>query len=341
MSEQQNQNEGYQSVPPNIQPAGYPPVTPPGMGYPPGATFPPPGVDGRPDPAFQQGQPFPPPPPPQGPFSTPRYRFYFSEDKMRRYFNPAPRQPILCILGGVFCLFISPIFLLLIFLPVFIGLTLMTVGLVWLIFKYVSRPSEEQYQAWLEERQRYLVDEAHRKAFLGNANADERFFFKGSVGPGTQAAKKYKEVYRKSSRLGLHYSINTYTIMFLTRDNIVVLSSEIDALNQMWATTEVRYYYYEHVSGVLFGDRVHEVNMPQPQAVRAHLRTQIFGLLIDNGEVMGSDTVVSMHIENASGATLATKDTDDLIQRMLSQLKVHKMSRLASLRENDTLSDRG
>jgi hypothetical protein len=214
------------------------------------------------------------------------------------------------------------------------GLTLIIVGLIWLIFKYVSRPNDGQYQGWLEERQRYLVGEAHRKAFLGNTTIDndQLFIFKGSVEPGAA----YKEVYRKSSRFGLHYSINTYTIIFLTKDNIVVLSSGINALNQMWTTTEVRYYYYEHVSGVLIADKVLEVN--SPQATQARLRAQKFNLLIDSGESVGSDTVISMHIENASGATVTTKDSDDLIQRLITLLKDHKMSRLAALRKNEALS---
>lgn len=354
MSDQQNQE--HQSIPsmgPSTPP-GYPPNAAfrqnptAGMGYPPNT---PTGAGIPPSAAFQPAQPFP----PNGAYAPssqllappPRYQFHFSEKKMRRYFKLAPRVPLLCILLGILCLFISPVFLFLVFLPAFAGLTLLVIGMVWLIFKLVSRPNAQQYQGWLEERKRYLVSEARRKAFLENVaiESDQLFVFEGSVRPGTSTAKNYKEVYRKPSnysqfnQFGAHYSINTYTIVFPIQDNVVVLSSEIDALNQAWTTTQVNYYYYEHVSGVQIADKALEMNAPQ--VTQARLRTQTFGLLIDNGKFVGSDSVVSMHIESVSGATATTIDADELIQRLLSQIKKHQKSRLAALRENEILSGRG
>lgn len=353
MSDQPDQGQHYQPVPPTSAPnlaQNFPPRTPAGQGFPP-AGYPPGAASGQhsaPDATSQPGlasRPAPPfspnevgTAPPQLPFAAPRYRFYFSEAQMRRYFHPSPRRPLLCMLGGIICLFVSPIFLLLFFLPVLAGLTLLAVGLGLLIFEYASRPGEEQYQGWLEERQRYLVDASHQKVFFMNTTieSDQLFVFRGFVEPGTPGAGKYKEVYRKASRFGPHYNVNTSTIIFLAKDNIVVLSSDMNALDQMWSTTEVRYYYYEHVSGVLIADKVLEVTTPQ--AARARLRAQAFGLLIDSGDIMGSNTVMSMHIETASGAVVATRDNDDLIQRLISLLKVHKMSHLAALRENEALS---
>jgi len=119
----------------------------------------------------------------------------------------------------------------------------------------------------------------------------------------------------------------------------VVLISKINALDQVWSTTAVRYYYYKHVSGVLVGGKVLEANLPQ--TAQFHLPAQAFGLMIDSGDVLGSDIVRSMHIENSRGAIIATGDSDDLMQRLISLLKVHKMSRLAALREYMMLSRTG
>jgi hypothetical protein len=286
---------------------------------------------------------------------SPRYRFHFSEKKMRRYFYSALSQTVLWIMWGMVCLLTSVIFLLLVFLPAFailrqsivnqvlsiVGLVLLTaglvqiiVGLIWLAFKCLSRPGARQYQGWLDERLEALVDNAHRKAFLGNTvvDNDQVFIFQGAVEPGTAAAKNYTEVYRKSSKHRVHYSINTYIIMFLTKDTIVVLSSEVNALNQWWTTTSVRYYYYEHISGVLVEDAELEVKS------RTYLCAQAFSLLIDSGDVMGSGIIINMHIENARGQTIAANNNNELIQRLISLLKEHKMSRLAALRANAAVS---
>ena len=57
----------------------------------------------------------------------------------------------------------------------------------------------------------------------------------------------------------------------------------------------VRYYYYEHVSGIQIADTVLEITTNQN--IQAHFQAQVFYLLIDSGEQVGSDMVVSMELE--------------------------------------------
>ena len=219
MNDQQNQSQEY----PSTSNTGYPPSQqlPPNMGYPPSQQLPP-----------NMGYP------PSQQLPTQRYQFHFSEKQMRRYFNPSPLRPLQCLIGGIVLLFISPVFLLFFILPVLAGITLILVGSIWLIIKYTVRPSDEQYRGWLEERQLFLVNKAHQKAFLDLTQLESpRFVFKGSIRPNTLEAKNYKEVYKKDTRFGPHFSINTHLIIFLTKDNIIVFSSGINALDQMWSTT--------------------------------------------------------------------------------------------------------
>ncbi len=226
-------------------------------------------------------------------------------------------------------LFISPVFLLFFILPVLAGITLILVGSIWLIIKYTVRPSDEQYRGWLEERQLFLVNKAHQKAFLDLTQLESpRFVFKGSIRPNSLEAKNYKEVYKKDTRFGPHFSINTHLIIFLTKDNIIVFSSGINALDQMWSTSTVRYYYYEHVSGIQIADTVLEITTNQN--IQAHFQAQVFYLLIDSGEQVGSDMVVSMGLEDANGTIAATESNDQLINRLISLLKDHKVSKLAA-----------
>jgi hypothetical protein len=286
------------------------------------------------------------------------YTYNFTEKQMRYYFEPPPVRPIkkllillilyfLLALGSlvVFSLeiprlfsliqthttasstdFITPGSMLILFILLIVFGWRCYIS--WINFQYEwseyseekkhTPPTEDEYQAWLDERYFDLYEKAKRKLRLVRSESELSLI--GGIFP---SEEDKRPLVRSLRNRRWHSSLNVCKYVFLTKDNMKVFSSEIDALHQKNRNESSSHYFYEHIVSVSFEEIIQPFKFENPPELK-FIKRQYFSFAIDNGDYI-SPNIMSASLQSPQGDF---NDLEEIVANFLMLLRDHKVSRV-------------
>src|SRR5207302_11473283 len=127
-----------------------------------------------------------------------------------------------------------------------VGLLPLVVGAI-ILFLLRAKPSDRQYEQWLEDQFNTLTSTVLQKLNIDRSQVAgmQRLYLHSYVIPGSADAQKFTDVRAKKGKDRIwRFSINAYTYFVPTDDHIAIFSSYIDALSQSAHVEEAHHYYY-------------------------------------------------------------------------------------------------
>lgn len=207
------------------------------------------------------------------------------------------------------------------------GLILFAVGGIPLFIHYTQRPTDEQYEKWVEERCEPLYSKALERLHLDEKDDCESIIeVRGGISSLQQLTKKFpeKEVVVKRLKNGFrHYSINSSIYIFLTKDNIAIYSGYINALAQHERFEDADRYYYQDIVAV---STTGPVFMSGDGPSNMEVQRQGFLVRINNGDAVGTDYAARVILRNGENRELV-KGVDEVVPALLQLLIDHKEAR--------------
>jgi hypothetical protein len=229
----------------------------------------------------------------------------FSEDEMRRYFAPFPRQSLpFFVIGGL--LFLGGLFSL--SLPGSAGLILSVIGLIVLsiggIIVYAtiggSKPTDREYDQWVADQGQALVPHALRKLGLDVSQIQGvPLRIRGLVLPGTKEGEGFEgaEARVKRGRDGKwRCSVNTFLYFLPAPDRLTAYEGIVSAMNQISRRDRTYEYYYADVVGATTADVQDRITLNN---IQYRFRLQRFSLRINNGDSIGATVFGAPLSDNA------------------------------------------
>lgn len=228
----------------------------------------------------------------QGPVATSARLISASE--MRRYFstNNETVAIIMIVTGTIFLLiglFIGP------FSQPFQSVSLIVIGLIVALFGvgsivapiFGSKPTDAEYDAWLNARASRLLKRAMRKLAIDSQKTQGYLQVHGFVLSGMSGPYRYRpdELRWKKGHDGrVRFSVNVYMYFFPADDYVVVFIDDVNAFNQRAHHEKIEEYLYRDIVGVIISDEQNFLMINQMQ----HLyRIQRFSLQFSNGDSLG------------------------------------------------------
>lgn len=255
---------------------------------------------------------------------------------MRAYFkkNETPRKMVmwLSIILGFFSLaliFFLPGYSLLCF---YIGGAFCLIACIaWMSINFgVHPPTDKEYDSWVKVRaKRALCGELHKlNQDLLEDELDQIVYIHGFVLKGTSNAKYYRsqDLFWKRGKDGLQrYSINVYRYFLALRHQLVVITIDINAVNQRDLRVKTHEYFFADVVAVTTEDE-QDIFTDDDGNEHAY-RTQSFQLRICDGKAVNA-TIRSQPLdyeEKLETYELPTsEDVDDTIARLRMLIRSHK-----------------
>jgi len=250
----------------------------------------------------------------------------FSESEMRRYFSKGLTDAIVITIVGIVLIIVgsgipglAPV--------VFLGLGLGAIGIVITAYKlFASKPSDQEYDKWLENHANALVFGAGDKLGM-QRNQVEAHIIKqtllsihGFVLPGMSEAYKYRidELRAKKGKDGVwRFSVNVYTYFFPEEHHLGAFVGDVNALNQSAHNDKTEEYFYQDVVGATVSD---EQNTIEFRGKKYQYRIQQFSLRITNGDSIGA-TVNARPADNRQNAPIFSIP-DSGIDRTIAYLRM-------------------
>ena len=180
--------------------------------------------------------------------------------------------------------------------------------------KKYTPPTEDEYQAWLDERCLDRYEKAKIKLYLARFESELRL-----IGGKLPSGEDEPPLVRSLPNGRWHASLNVCKYVFLTKDSMKVFTSEIDALHQRRRKETSSHYFYEHVVSVSFDDSL------QPLEGKSKLfKIRTFSFAFDNGETI-SPNIMSAFLQSPQGDF---DDLEEVVANFLMLLRDHKVSRV-------------
>jgi len=248
----------------------------------------------------------------------------FTEAEMKRYFSNIPRGAVVtAIIGAVLFIvgFNIQLFLLL-------GLVLLLIGSGIIAAKVVgSKPTDQEYDAWLVTQAQSLISRAINKLGLDPSQITEQpLQIHGFVLSGMRDAMRYRadEPCTKKGKDGIwRYSVNVYTFFFPEEHHLAAYVNDVNALNQSAHNEMTAEYFYRDVVGATTGD---DQDTIMYKGKKYQYRIQRFALRITSGDSIGV-SVNAMPMGNKQGSpvfTVLDSGIDQAIARLRMLLRSKK-----------------
>lgn len=207
----------------------------------------------------------------------------FSEAQMKRYFSTGSARSIMIVIVGVLLVIVG-IYLNFLILSGVGALLIIAGGIVIMVAR--SRPSDKEFDRWLEGQSNALAAAALEKLHLHpNQVLGPPLHLHGYVLPGTKDARNYDEIRQKQGKDGQwRFSANVYTFFFPADHHIAVFSSGIDALDQSAHVEQAYHYFYHDIVGVAAQDVQDTINFKGRDYT---VLLQQFSLKVANGDAIG------------------------------------------------------
>ncbi|HLI09444.1 MAG TPA: hypothetical protein VKV40_22975 [Ktedonobacteraceae bacterium] len=268
------------------------------------------------------------------------FRQEFSEKQMRAYFtkNEAPRKMVMwssTILGlfSLTLIFFLPSYSLLCF---YAGCVFSLIACIaWLSIKFgVHPPTDKEYDVWVEVRaRRALIGELRKlNQDFSEDELDQIVFIHGFVLKGTSNAKYYRsqDLFWKRGKDRLQrYSINVFRYFLALRHQLVVITIDINAVNQRDLRVKTHEYFFADVVAVTTEDE-QDIFTDDDGSEHAY-RTQSFQLRICDGKAVNA-TIRSQPLdyeEKLETYELPTfEDVEDTIACLRMLIRSHKQGSL-------------
>jgi hypothetical protein len=197
------------------------------------------------------------------------------------------------------------------------------------IFFLIFTPDDASYDRWLNAQANSLYYRGLSTLGLDDRQVWTSLCLHGYVMPDDspwyyQHKNRYDRAslcYKKDRHNNIHYSINLYLYYFLTRDDISIFYSDVNAFHQLQHIEELHHYYYEHIIGISVG----EFRQINPSTYLSPDATQIegFSFLLDNGHKIGINTTLEIHQINYGNAKIETT-INSILHSLLFLIRDHK-----------------
>jgi hypothetical protein len=259
----------------------------------------------------------------------------FTEAEMRRYFVKPPSWPIptgiigalLFLIGlatmrdtGGTCLGIGVV-------------VLAVAGIGYYLTAMGSKPTDEEYDAWVARKTAGLEPEARRAlSLLDNSQVVGQVLrVDGVVLPTLQNLQAYGEVHTKQGKDGItRFSINSVKYFYPEEHKLGACRDVVNALNQGMHKARTEEFFYTDIVGVTTADTSIPVvigqNSGRPLTVNVSAKT--FRLIASSGDTTGTDgDVVEVTSTNAGGrrffrkAGTAVDGTVAALRKLLNDMK--------------------
>lgn len=264
-----------------------------------------------------------------------------SKMKMNLYFYPYIRYIVVIIINTTTLLAIIFAILMFIKMASILGIILLcwfifiTIGVVAVLLIYTLTPSDEEYDDWLQYQADALYNRATQRINLHPSQIKAPVLcLQGRIWRENHSLwySKYSNQYRRfrhksGKKDGIpRYNANLFSYYFLTQDNISIFSSDVDAFNQSSHIEEVHHYYYEHIMGIVISDRRETILYSNQQS--DVLTPYQFFLKLVNGEPIGIDTMINMHLIDGKGKVIAYgwSSIDPILFSLLALIRDHKQA---------------
>ncbi len=250
----------------------------------------------------------------------------FSEAQMRRYFKDSGNYT------GVIFLIIIGVLLIGVGLGnnmqvlALVGLAPIALGLI--VLTRSSKPSDQEYDQWLDEQRALIASTALQKVHMDQSELiRDPLSLHGVIPPASPEANPYRgNIYSKKGKDGLYrYSVNVFTYFFPAEHHIAVLSCDVDALDQRAHIEHADHYFYKDMVGVHTSE-----GRLQDEKERITLQIQSFSLRVASGDAIGISGVLSVKVLDSrnkkSGPVVAFADTEvsKTVQALLLLLRQKK-----------------
>lgn len=242
----------------------------------------------------------------------------FTDKEMKRYFAKIPKGTIKAIVVGAILFLIgltSQLAVLLILGLIVVGISLAV------IFAVIggSKPTDQEYDFWLEEQAQRVINQAAAKLGLDLSQVPGEPLQIHSFVLFGKDAQSYRadELRWKVGKDGkLRFSVNIYTRFFPAEHHLAVFASDINALNQSAHNVKTEEYFYEDIVGATTGDEQDYFTIKDKNY---QYRTQRFALKINSGDSIGA-TIGATPTDNKQNLpTFAIPDSG--VDRTVAQLR--------------------
>lgn len=250
----------------------------------------------------------------------------FTEAEMKRYFATIPRGAIIAAVLGAIILFAG--------IPaqsggmIGFGLVLALIGVgVIVAMTSGSKPTDQEYDAWLESQARMTMSKAITKLGLDPSEIiREPLRIQGFVLPGTRDATRYR-VDELRWKIGAdrvpRFSVNVYTFFFPADHHLAAFVGDINALNQSSHNEKTEEYFYADIVGATTSDDQDHILIKGKQY---QYRIQRFALRIASGDSIGV-SISAAPLDNKQGTpnfTIPNSGIDQTVAQMRYLLREKK-----------------
>lgn len=231
-------------------------------------------------------------------------------------------------------------------------------GVIIIIVAYSTAPTDAEYDAWVENRRKMIIDNAFDKLrininqIVSNPYIPGPLIIKGFIDPlDEEMRKRYskdindhkgnkidvEDVEYKVGKDGmLRCSVNTLLYIALLEDYIAIFYSDINALEQSQRYQETAHYYYHDVVGITTDDEQIPLSRYVSGAKNGVALYQRFSLEVSNGESVGTSllidkrTLSSQDLDKMHSLVVFDSEVDRTISALLMFLRDKKQGKLNS-----------
>jgi hypothetical protein len=254
----------------------------------------------------------------------------FTEKEMERYFSKAPRWPLpVAIVGVLFVLFglsngqatCSGL-----------GLVMaLAGGLTFAYFMTASKPTDAEYDAWVENKLSALEPRAREKLGLVDESQiiSPRMRVDGFVLPTLASLITYGDVRMKVGKdKYARFSINTVKYFYPTEHNLGAYSDFVNALKQKDRTERTEEFFYTDIVGATTKDSIEEVVLDKakkgkdgkPLSRRGTIKS--FKLIASSGDDTG--VTIGFHTDDDTILERTSSTVDQTVGSLRTLLKDRK-----------------
>ncbi|MFL5628653.1 MAG: hypothetical protein ACJ788_23985 [Ktedonobacteraceae bacterium] len=254
-----------------------------------------------------------------------------SEAEMRRYFTTkTPKGAIITAVVGALLLLIG--------LPshsggfIIVGLIVLLIGVGIIVATMSgSKPTDEEYDAWLKAQAEGVINRAARKLGLDPSQITrEPLHIHGFVLPGMRESTKYRpdELHWKIGKDGVvRFSVNVYTYFFPADHHLAAFVGDVNALNQPAHNEKTEEYFYRDIVGATTNDEQDYIRFKDKQY---QYRIQRFALRISSGDSIGVsvDATPIDNRRNMPSFAIPNSGIDQTVAQLRMLLREKKQSNM-------------
>lgn len=185
-----------------------------------------------------------------------------------------------------------------------------------------SKPTDEEYDAWLKSQAEGVINRAIRKLGLDPSQITrEPLLLHGFVLPGMKESTKYHadELYWKKGKDGtIRFSVNVYTYFFPADHYLAAFVGDVNALNQSAHNEKAEEYFYRDIVGATTSDEQDYIMLKDK---RYQYRIQSFSLGISGGAAIGV-SVGAAPIDNRQKDMPSFAIPDSGVDQTVAQLRM-------------------